>query len=65
MSVDLNQKAYAKIMLHCLKHTSNDCYGILIGSVHGDIIKVVDAVPLFHNGVFSPELEIALKFVIF
>jgi len=59
----ISDKAYAKIILHCLKYTSNDCYGILIGKSDQNSYKVTDAVPLFHERIFAPQLEIALKFV--
>ena len=63
MSVKISDEAYAKLMLHSLKHTSKDCVGILLGVENNDEILVVDSVPLFHDRVFGPQLEIALKFV--
>ena len=65
MSITIENKAFAKLMLHCLKHTKNDCYGILIGqkSENSDALSITDAVPLSHDKVFAPQLEIALKFV--
>jgi hypothetical protein len=63
MSFTIGNKAYAKIMLHICKHTVNDCFGILIGTVEKDEILVSDAIPLFHERIFAPQLEIALKFV--
>jgi hypothetical protein len=61
--VIISDQAYAKIMLHCLKHTLNDCYGILIGKADQSSVTVTDAIPLFHDRIFAPQLEIALKFV--
>jgi hypothetical protein len=48
-----------------MKHTLNDCYGILLGTASNDgsNITITDAIPLFHDRVFAPQLEIALKFV--
>lgn len=63
-SINVEGKAYAKLMLHILKHTINDCYGVLIGNSQNDIITVTDAIPLFHERIFAPQLEIALKFVL-
>ncbi len=63
MSIKISDEAYAKLMLHCLKHTSKDCIGVLLGKEFNDEILVVDSIPLFHDRVFGPQLEIALKFV--
>ncbi len=64
MSINIETKAFAKLMLHCLKHTKCDCYGILIGSNSGtEEVSVCDVIPLSHDKVFTPQLEIALKFV--
>jgi len=65
MSITIENKAFAKLMLHCLKHTKNDCYGILIGqkTENSDALSITDTVPLSHDKVFAPQLEIALKFV--
>ena len=63
MSIEIENKAYAKLMLHCLKHTTSDCYGVLIGNGESDSLKVIDSIPLFHDRIFAPQLEIALKFV--
>ena len=67
MSITIENKAFSKLMLHCLKHTKNDCYGILIGQKleNSDVLSITDAVPLSHDKVFTPQLEIALKFVIY
>lgn len=63
MSIIIEDKAYAKIMMHIMKHTVKDCIGVLIGTEEENKIKVSDAIPLFHERVFAPQLEIALKFV--
>ncbi len=62
-NVEIDNKAYSKIMLHILKHLSSDCYGVLIGSKQSSVVSIVDVIPLFHNRVFSPQTEIALKMV--
>jgi hypothetical protein len=64
MSIIIEDKAYAKIMMHIMKHTTKDCIGVLIGTEEEENkIKVSDAIPLFHERLFAPQLEIALKFV--
>jgi hypothetical protein len=60
---NISDKAYAKIMLHCIKHTSNDCFGILLGKKNDDRYDVTDAVPLSHDKILAPQLEICLKFI--
>jgi len=62
-NIEFDNKAYSKIILHILKNISSDCYGLLIGNSSGSVIKIVDAIPLFHNRVFTPQTEIALKMV--
>jgi hypothetical protein len=63
MSINLADKAYAKIMLHCIKHNVSDCIGVVIGKESDGHIEVQDVIPLFHERVFAAQLEIALKFV--
>ena len=63
INVEIENKAFSKIMLHVLKHVSSDCYGLLIGSNKNSSFTVVDAIPLFHNRVFTPQTDIALRMV--
>ncbi len=60
---NISNKAYTKIMLHCLKHVKSDCVGFLIGESNEDGWTVTDAIPLFHDRIFAAQLEIAVKFV--
>jgi hypothetical protein len=39
-----------------MKHTSSDCYGVLIGANGANNFIVKDAVPLFHDRIFAPQL---------
>ncbi len=64
MSILISDSSYAKLMLHCMKHTVSDCMGVLIGYEEGDKVCVADVIPLFHERIFAPQLEIAMKFVI-
>lgn len=63
-AVTIDNKAYSKIILHCVKHPVNDCYGVLLGKTSEEGFTVTDAIPLFHDRIFAPQLEVALKFVI-
>lgn len=57
--ISIDPKAYSKIMLHLIKYTSNDCYGILLGKEN----KINDAIPLSHNKIFAPNFELAVKMI--
>jgi hypothetical protein len=63
MSISINEKAYSKIMLHCLKHTSNDCFGILLGTSSNGTTEITDTIPLSHDKLFAPQTELCLKFI--
>ena len=62
-SINISSKAYYKIMLHCMKHTSSDCYGFLIGNVKDNTYHINEAVPFTHDKIFAPSLEIAVKMI--
>ena len=62
-TISLQSKAYYKIMLHCLKHTSTDCYGLLLGKFETSKFLVEDAIPLSHDKIFAPQFEIAIKMI--
>jgi len=55
----IESKAYTKIMLHLIKYTSNDCYGLLLGNNN----KVNDILPLSHDKIFAPNFELAVKMI--
>ena len=59
MSISIDSKAYSKIMLHLIKYTSSDCYGILLGKEN----KIYDVIPLSHNKIFAPNFELAIKMI--
>ena len=63
VSIDLNSKAYYKIMLHCLKHLTSDCYGFLLGKKEQNKYIVTDAIPLTHDKIFSPSFKIAVSMI--
>jgi len=62
-SIDLNSKAYYKIMLHCLKHLTSDCYGLLLGKKEKNKYIVNDAIPLSHDKIFGPPFKIAISMI--
>ena len=59
----IKPKAYYKMMLHCMKHTSSDCYGLLLGKASGDDCAVEDVVPLTHDKIVAPAFELCVKMV--
>ena len=63
VTIDLDSKAYYKIMLHCLKHLTSDCYGFLLGKKEGNKYIVSNAIPLTHDKVFGPSFKIAVSMI--
>ncbi|KAE8098890.1 hypothetical protein FH972_016921 [Carpinus fangiana] len=61
---EIAQNAYAKLVLHALKHKSSAVNAVLLGrpsSAHNDVVEITDSVPLFHSHVgLLPQLEISL-----
>merc|ERR1712232_363954 len=56
-------KAYAKAVMHGCKHSSDAVIGIFIGCASGKLLKVVDAIPLFHTHALAPMLKIACMLI--
>jgi len=56
-------KAYAKALMHGCKHASEAVTGIFIGSSNGKVLKVVDAIPLFHTHSLAPMLKVACMLI--
>ena len=63
ISIDLKSKAYYKIMLHCLKHLTSDCYGFLLGKKESNKYIVSDAIPLSHDKIFGTPFKIAASMI--
>ena len=63
VQIDLNSNAYYKIMLHCLKHLTSDCYGFLLGKKEGNKYKVSNAIPLTHDKIFNPSFKVAVSMI--
>lgn len=57
--------AFTKMSLHLARFLDNPIFGILFGDISSDSIKIVDSIPLFHNRILAPMLEIALLFVFY
>ena len=63
VTIDLKSNAYYKIMLHCLKHLTSDCYGFLLGKKEGNKYIVNNAIPLTHDKIFGPSFKIAVSMI--
>ena len=63
VTIDLKSEAYYKIMLHCLKHLTSDCYGFLLGKKEGNKYIVTDAIPLTHDKIFAPSFKVAVSMI--
>ena len=63
VTIDLKSNAYYKIMLHCLKHLTSDCYGFLLGKKEGNKYIVTDAIPLTHDKIFAPSFKVAVSMI--
>ena len=55
--MDLSKVAFKKSVLHSLKHGSVDVIGVLISN--GEVIS--DVIPLFHESVVGPSLDVAFR----
>jgi len=65
----MNAKAYVKPILHAAKYPHCAVNGVLLAELtknkDGKVVKLVDAVPLFHSSLtLAPMMEIALTQVI-
>ena len=63
VKIDLNSKAYYKIILHCLKHLTSDCYGFLLGKKEQNKYIITNAIPLTHDKIFGPPFKIAVSMI--
>ena len=63
VSIDLQSKAYYKIMLHCLKHLTTDCYGFLLGTKNDNKYTVTNAFPLTHDKILQPSFTVAVSMI--
>ena len=57
--MDFSLTAFKKSVLHSLKHSSDDCIGVLIGN--GE--SIIDAIPLFHEGTVGATLDAAFHMI--
>eukprot|EP00954_Amorphochlora_amoebiformis_P017282 1318070-Amorphochlora_amoeboformis.AAC.1 len=60
MAVALELGAYAKMVVHAVKHKYRPVCGVLLGNDGSGGTVVKDCVPLFHNYPVGPMLELAM-----
>lgn len=63
MSINIQDKPYCKILLHIIKHTVNNCFGVIIGKKKNDEYYITDAIPLGHSNLLAPQVEFSLLLV--
>ena len=64
MSINIEDKAYCKTMLHIIKHNLNNCFGVLIGKkISDNEYTVTDVIPLSHDHVLAPQIEFSFQMV--
>eukprot|EP01118_Nematostelium_gracile_P002225 TRINITY_DN1245_c0_g1_i1.p1 TRINITY_DN1245_c0_g1~~TRINITY_DN1245_c0_g1_i1.p1 ORF type:complete len:188 (-),score=43.48 TRINITY_DN1245_c0_g1_i1:73-636(-) len=56
----VSSQAYCKILLHAHKYPSQPIFGLLLGKESNSSVQIEDAVPLFHDKVVGPMLEVGL-----
>ena len=62
-AISLSKKSYQKLILHCLKHLSSDCYGLLIGTASHNKFDVTDVIPLSHDTVLNPLISLSFRII--
>lgn len=62
-TIQVEPKAMRKALAHTLKHSKCDCIGVLLGRSTDAGLVVTDAVPLFHDRVFTSALESAFTMI--
>lgn len=63
--VEIQQKAYSKMMLHAAKYSAMPVTGILLGKAVGDQLIIEDCVPLFHSSLITPMVSVTMEQVYF
>lgn len=70
-----SHRAFAKMMMHIIKHLKSDCYGVLVGKIihsqnknnHSneqvETVEIIDTYAFSHDKVFVPQLDLFLKMI--
>ena len=61
--LNIDKKVQRKIVLHSLKHPTQDIYGFLLGAVTSESINITDVIPMTHNTINSCFLHICLDLI--
>lgn len=62
--MEIEENAFIKMVHHNLKYSSNEVLGIFLGNKGDGLLTISDAVPLFHNPITTPMLELAFVMVL-
>lgn len=64
IEINFTLSAYAKMILHILKHTNSDCHGALVGKIEKEKkIVISDIYPLFHTNPMVPQIDLSLRLI--
>jgi hypothetical protein len=63
-TIDFSLHSFVKPSLHAFKFPHLSVCGVFLGVCQDNKIKVVDAIPLFHDQPLAPMLEVAFLMVI-
>mmetsp|Transcript_22730 Transcript_22730/g.51902 ORF Transcript_22730/g.51902 Transcript_22730/m.51902 type:complete len:213 (-) Transcript_22730:103-741(-) len=55
--------AYAKAVMHACKHSVHTVTGVFIGRIKDNVVRISDAVPLFHSHSLAPMLKVAFMLI--
>lgn len=58
-SVEISACAYAKIMLHGAKYSTQSVGGLLLGTITDSNVKIVDSLLVYHGNPVGPIFEVA------
>lgn len=56
-------EAFRTAIYHCVKHSSEDCSGLLLGTIDGNEAVLKRAIPLFHTHALAPMTKMAFALV--
>lgn len=57
------EQAYVKVILHAAKYPDRSVLGLLVGEPGNDVVRILDAFPLFHQSLTAPAMEAAMMLV--
>ena len=62
MSIKLNQISEMKLSIHYAKYSNFNIGGYMIGQCINDVYCVSDILPIYHNNIIGPIIDLVNKF---